>query len=155
MQVYKNTDSLKAKLLKACIEIQQKRVEISRQAMLQAQESANGEKGMMGDKFESFREQMQIDRDMYARQFDESTQVLQVLRKIDPDKSANIPSLGAIVLTDSQSFFVSASLGQVVTDDKNYIAISSQSPMFQAMAGKKKGEKFTFRDKSFLIKDIL
>src|SRR5688500_15656234 len=126
MQVENNTKTLKARLLKACIEIQQKRVEVSRQAMLQAQESANGEKGMMGDKFESFREQMQIDRDMYARQFDESTQVLQVLQKIDPDKSANIPALGAIVFTDSQVFFVSASLGQVQVDEKTYMAISSQ-----------------------------
>lgn len=154
MEEDKNIKALKAGLVKACIEIQQKRVEISRNAMLQAQESANEEKGTMGDKYESFREQMQIDRDMYARQFDESTQVLQGLQKIDPDKTLNIPALGAIVFTDSQAFFVSASLGQVMFEDKVYMAISSQSPMFKAMTGKKKGEKFAFRDKIFLIEDI-
>ena len=146
---------LKKKLLQAVVEMQQKRTEISQQAMLHAQESANGEKGMMGDKFESFREQMQIDRDMYAKQFDESTQILKTLQKIDPDKKSEAASLGAIVFTDSKVFFVSASLGTVNLDGENYIAVSSQSPMYLAMAGKKKGEKFTFRDNSLLIKDIL
>ncbi len=146
---------LKTKLLQACIDIQEKRIEISRNAMLQAQESANEEKGTMGDKYESFREQMQIDRDMYARQFDESTQVLNILKKIDPEKTSDLPALGAIVITDSQKFFVSASLGQVSLNGENYIAISSQSPMFKAMAGKKAGDKFTFRDNIFSIQEIM
>jgi len=146
---------LKKKLLQYVTEMQQQRAQISQQAMLQAQQSANEEKGTMGDKFESFREQMQIDRDMYARQYEESSQILKTLQKIDPDKKSEAASLGAIVFTDSKAFFVSASLGQLTLDGESYVAVSSQSPMYLAMAGKKKGEKFVFRDISFLIIDII
>ena len=45
------------------------------------------------------------------------------------------------MITDSKKFFISASLGQVNIDGEIYIAISSHSPMYKAMAGKKKGEK--------------
>ncbi len=146
--------SLKTELTETCIKIQEGRLASSREAMLQAQETANEQPGSMGDKYESFREQMQIDRDMYARQYDESAQVLEVLRKIDALKGHDMPSLGAVVMTDNQNFFVSASLGKIETSRGIFIAISSQSPMFQAMAGTVKGGKFSFREKTFAVKEI-
>lgn len=145
----------KKELLDECLKLQNKLAETAKNAMLQAQESANEQKGTMGDKFESFREQCQIDRDMYARQYEEALKVLNVINKIDPEKTNEAAALGAIVITDSQQFFIAASLGNIKLNDQVYIAISTSSPMFQAMAGKKKGESFSFRDKKFLIKEIL
>jgi hypothetical protein len=151
----KSTISLKRKLLDACLEIQEKHVNASRSAMLEAQETANEQVNSMGDKFESFREQMQIDRDMYAKQLQEGMAVINVLQRIDPEKKNDSPALGAVVVTDSKKFFISASLGQVSIDGETYIAISSHSPMFKAMAGKKKGESFVFGKNKYVVKDIL
>ena len=123
--------------------------------MLQAQESANEQKGTMGDKFESFREQCQIDRDMYARQYEEFLKVLNVLNKIDAERENEAAALGAVVFTGSQNFYISASLGQIkLNDNQNFVAISTSSPMYLAMAGKKKNETFAFRDKKFTIQDL-
>jgi hypothetical protein len=144
----------KKELLDECLKQQNKLAQTAKNAMLQAQESANEQKGTMGDKFESFREQCQIDRDMYARQYEEALKVLNVINKIDPEKNNEAAALGAIVITDTQQFFISASLGTIKMDDQVFVAISTSSPMFQAMAGKKKSESFSFRDKKFLIKEI-
>lgn len=152
MDIVKNR---KKELLEECLRQQNKLAETAKNAMLQAQESANEQKGTMGDKFESFREQCQIDRDMYARQYEEALKVVNTLKKIDPEKTNEIPALGAVVITDSTHFFISASLGQIKIDNETFVAVSTSSPMFVAMAGKKKGEYFSFRDKKFVIKEIL
>jgi hypothetical protein len=149
------TKTLKQQLLTQCIAIQENNVKTAHEAMLASQESANEQKGTMGDKYESFREQMQIDRDMYARQYDEGMQVMKDLNKIDPEAMQAAAALGAVVITDKQKFFVSASLGQIVIGNETYMAISTHSPLFKAMAGKKSGEAFSFRDKSYSVQQVL
>jgi hypothetical protein len=147
--------TLKKRLLEKCLEMQQMAVDTAKAAMLDAQETANDQPVSMGDKYESFREMMQIDRDMYAQRYDEGLQLLNTLKKIDPDKTNPIPALGTIVKTDSSVFFVSASLGQVTLDGETYLAISMQSPIFKTMAGKKAGEEFSFRDKKYNVLEVL
>ncbi|MDZ4838477.1 MAG: hypothetical protein SGJ04_00575 [Bacteroidota bacterium] len=148
------TVELKNKLLQSCKAAQSKNVDTAKTAMLDAQESANDEKSSMGDKFESFREQMQIDRDMYADRYDKAMKVMATLDNIVVETDYTIPNAGAIVLTDRQAFFVSASLGQLIVDEGTYMAISTGSPIFQAMAGKKVGDKFQFRDTEYIIRSI-
>ena len=148
----KNT--IKAELLKTCLAIQQKKADTALEAMKQAQESANGEKGTMGDKFESFREQMQIDRDMYARQYEEASEIMATLKKIDAGKTGNLVALGSVALTSFQNLFISASLGQVKAGADNFVAVSLSSPIYKAIAGKKKGDSFSFRDKNYKIADV-
>lgn len=145
---------IKQKLQEACLTIQQKLADTTSAAMQQAQESANEEKGTMGDKFESFREQCQLDRDMYARQLQEILMGLTLLRKIDIGRPIDSIMPGAVVITDSQLFFIAISLGEVRLDDKSYFAISTQTPLYKAMAGKKKGESFEFRGKVFRVVDM-
>ncbi len=149
-----NKPEVKHELLNACLAVQQKKVDNANAAMKQAQESANGEKGSMGDKFESFREQMQIDRDMHAKQYDEASEVLATMLKIDADKPNTLVALGAVALTDFQNLFISASLGQVKVGENTFVAVSLSSPIYLILAGKKKGDRFTFRDKEYKILDV-
>jgi len=146
--------TLKQALFESCLAIQQKKVDTALAAMKQAQESANEEKGSAEDKFESFREQMQIDRDMYARLYDEANEVLATLQKIDYHNTNTNAALGAVVLTDFQDLFISASLGQVKIGRHTYVAVSLSSPIYLTLAGKKKGDTFTFRDKAYKISDV-
>ena len=137
------------------MEKQQKLLDNSKSAMLQSQESANEEKGKMGDKFESFREQMQIDRDMHARQYDAALQGMAALKKIDPSKEQKLVSLGAVVITDFQKLFISASLGQISANGENYVAVSASTPIYTILAGKKKGDSFTFREKKYKVLEVV
>jgi hypothetical protein len=149
-----NMISVKSILLEKCVEIQQRTVQQAKNAMLEAQATANDQPGTMGDKYESFREQMQIDRDMYAKRYDEGMRIMETLQKIDPTKKCLLPSLGALVRTDVSAFFISASIGPVETEYGKWLAISMQSPIFNAMAWKKPGEHFEFRDKKYIILEI-
>jgi len=150
----KKKTELKRQLLQECLRIQNEQIDAAKTAMNDAQESANGHDGAMEDKFESFREACQIQRDMFARQLDEAMTVYHTLKRINAMKENPDIMLGSVVETDTQDFFVSASLGAIKVADKTYFAISALSPLFKAMAGKAKGESFSMRERNYKIKNI-
>lgn len=153
MEKVLNKADLKKQVLIECLKIQRKQVEIAKDAMQKVQESANEER--TGEELtDSFREQCQIDRDMYAKQLQEALNILNILQKIDTFKENDVVQFGSVVVTDTQQLFVSASIGQVKVEDKTYLAISTHSPFYKAMEGKKRGESFSFRDKVFKILDV-
>jgi hypothetical protein len=145
---------IKHRLLNECLRQQTDFVENARQAMEEAQASANESQGAIEDKFESFREACHIQRDMFAKQLDEAIGKLGILKRIVRNKVNEDISLGSIVKTDAQNYFISVSLGEIEVDGNKYFAISPASPVFQAMAGKTKGDSFTFRDKKIQVLDL-
>ena len=145
---------IKKRLLQECTKILNTQIEAAKNAMDDAQESANEHQGAIEDKFESFREACQIQRDMYAKQLDEAMSGMAILKRLNATKENQEIMLGTVVETNDQTFFIALSFGQINVDDKPYFAISAMSPMFKAMAGKKKGDSFSFRDKEFKIKKM-
>lgn len=149
---------LKRQLLEAT---KRKQLDIANEAkasMNDAQESANEEQGSMEEKFESFRTQLQQDRDMYAKQFAEAKDKLEILSRISTQKVNSSVDLGAVVITDAnQKFFISISLGELKFEDNkpsSYFAISTAAPIYEVMSGKKKGETFEFRGKKIKIIEL-
>jgi hypothetical protein len=119
------------------------------------QESANESQGAIEDKFESFREACHIQRDLYARQLDEALTGLQVLQRVsDMPPPKDQPSLGSIVVTDSQTYFIALSLGEIKLDGQTFCAISAFSPLYQAMRTTRTGEAFSFRGKSYQMQAV-
>jgi transcription elongation GreA/GreB family factor len=145
---------IKTQLKEECIRLQKALAENAKSAMINAQETANDEKSTMEDKFESFREQMQIERDMYAKLYDEAMTTLENLEKINVNRIQDVAAAGTVVVTPEQKYFVSISLGKININGDTYMAISPQSPVFQAISGKKKGDHFTFRDKKLGILEV-
>ena len=74
---------LKKQLLQECLRIQNEQINAARTAMDEAQQSANEHQGAIEDKFESFREACQIQRDMFAKQLAEGLNILQILKRIN------------------------------------------------------------------------
>lgn len=141
----------KKRLLHESIQILNMQINAAKEAMTEAQNSANEHDGAMEDKFESFRENCQIQRDMYARQLDELISTMALLRRINATKVNHDVSLGAVVHTNLQNYFIGVSLGEIKVDGESYFAISGMSPIFKAMAGKTTGDTFNFRDKEYKI----
>jgi transcription elongation GreA/GreB family factor len=141
----------KKRLLQECTKILNTQIKAAKDAMNEAQESANEHQGAMEDRFESFRENCQIQRDLYARQLDELIRTLNLLRQINATKVNTEISPGAVVHTELQNYFIGVSLGEIKLDGESYFAISGMSPVYKAMAGKTTGETFTFRDKSYKV----
>src|SRR5688500_5623569 len=119
---------LKQQLLEECMRLQRMQIQNAKSAMEEAQESANQQQGSMEDKFESFREACQIQRDMFAKQLDEGMTALSVLKRVVIHKQNNDVTLGSGVSTNEQKFFISISLGEIQVDGDKYFAISTMSP---------------------------
>lgn len=144
----------KKQLLAECFAIQTRLVETAKEAMKQAQESANEEEGSLEENYESFKSQLYMDRDMFARQVEEAINSFNQLRKIDLTKDSETIALGSLVVTDTQKFFISISLGELTVEGKKYFAISTSTPLYKEMGGKRKGETFNFRDKKYKILEV-
>lgn len=145
---------LKQQLLAECLRIQNSQIRTAKNAMDEAQQSANEHQGALEDKFESFREACQIQRDMFAKQLDEAITSMAVLKRIVATKENKQIMLGSVIFTNLQKFFISVSLGEITVNDEKYFAISAMSPLFKAMAGKNEGDEFSFRDKTYRIESI-
>ena len=154
----KKADPIKAEIknsiFEKCLAIQTNSVSIAKKEMNDAQESANEEKGSMEEKFDSFRESMHITRDMFARQYQEGVNSLTMLKRINPNLESNTVILGSLVYTDFQNYFISVSLGEITLGNDKFITISTSTPLFQALSGKIKGDKFKFRDKVYTIQEV-
>lgn len=146
---------LKKRLLQECTKILNNQIKAAKDAMDDAQESANEHQGAIEDKFESFREACQIQRDMYARQLDELITTMSVLKRINATKENKEIAFGAVVHTNLQNYFIGVSLGQIEVDGETFFAISGMSPVFKAMAGKTAGETFEFRDQKYKIEHVI
>jgi len=145
---------LKQQLLAECLRIQNSQIQTAKSAMDEAQQSANEHQGALEDKFESFREACQIQRDMFAKQLDEAITSLSILRRIVATKENKHVMLGSVIITNLEKFFISVSLGEISVNGEKYFAISAMSPLFKAMVNKSEGEEFAFRDKKYRIENI-
>lgn len=62
---------------------------------------------------------------------------------------------GALVRFDGRSFVIAVSTTRFELDGETYMGISTQSPIYKAMAGLKAGDTFTFNGKEIEIEDVL
>ena len=61
--------------------------------------------------------------------------------------------LGSIVVTDRDIFFVSASIEEFEVDGIKFFGLSTESPLFKVMEGKKIGDRFSHNYGDYLIID--
>lgn len=92
----------------------------------------------LGDELAFANEEMRLLLDMQAHQDDVHDKV----------------ELGSIVVTDKDTFFVSASIERFEVDGKSVFGLSTQAPLYKAMEGKKEGESFSYKDNVYKIKEI-
>ncbi|HYG38530.1 MAG TPA: 3-oxoacyl-ACP synthase [Cytophagales bacterium] len=148
--------SFKAQLYKLCLEQQLKKVETAKNAMDDAQESANSEeRSTAGDKYDTSRAMSQNVRDMNARQLQDALKELAILQQINIETKNAAVKAGSVVMTSTGNYFIAVSAGELKLDDKTFFAISPASPLGQVLINKKAGEKITFREKTIAIKEIL
>lgn len=83
-----------------------------------------------------------------------ANQELLEMKKIDSDLKHKQVEYGAVVETDLQTFFVSASLEVFNAGDKSYFGVSINSPIYKSMRGKKVGDRFHTRKTDYVIKQI-
>ena len=61
---------------------------------------------------------------------------------------------GSVVVTDKNIFFVSASIEKFEVEGLTVFGMSTKSPIYKAMQGKRKGQKFSFNKEKYNITDV-
>lgn len=144
----------KKQIFEACHKFQSEYVNTIKKQLQQILESASEEKSSVEEGGDSFKEQLQIDREMYNKKLKDASENMELVNRIDYSKKSEAVSFGSVVVTDNQCFFVAASLGELKIEGKSIFVISMSSPIFKAMSGKKKGETFPFMNKQVVIKEV-
>lgn len=112
-------------------------------------------KSSAGDKHETGRAMLQLEREKLGNQLLEIQKVKETLQKVNPTITAKQGCLGAIVYTSQANYFISVSVGEISANDSTFYAIASNTPIGKLLLGKKVGESVSFREQSFVIKEIL
>lgn len=148
---------LKRKMLIACIDKQQSLLEDFKKrmkALLEPEGLGNEEKFDNVTQARASQRITELNTLNEAVSFaNQEMRILQLLRD-HGDREFDRAALGAVVRTDSKIFFVSVSIEEFEVDGNAYFGLSTLSPLFQSMKGKKAGEEFGYHDRMFKILDI-
>lgn len=147
---------LKHALLRHCSEFVRVRTEAINSKILDLQRSLTSEtKSSAGDKHETGRAMLQLEREKTGQQLAEIQKLLPVLKRIDCNKKQDTIALGSIVETNGSHYFIAISAGEIKINNTTYFAISSQTPMAKLLVSKKKGDLVSFRGNQIRILNVI
>jgi hypothetical protein len=148
--------NLKEKLHQLCLEIVNERNANIQGNFASIQEAMLSEtKSSAGDKHETGRAMLQLEREKLGNQLLEIEKVTAILQKLNPTITAKQGCLGAIIYTSQANYFISVSVGEISANDSTFYAIASNTPIGKLLLGKKVGDTVSFREQSFVIKKII
>jgi len=148
--------TVKQTLYDICSTFVDERIQMYQKAMKDAQEAANQEeKSSAGDKYETTRAMMQIEKDKNAKQLEETIKLKKALSQINPHATSDKVELGSLVITDKGNFYISISVGKIKTGDVEYIAIAPTSPLGAVFVNRKVSETAAFNGQVYKIIKVL
>jgi len=150
-----NNIEIKEALLEEVEELIFQKISVFEKMMNDAQESANNEtKSSAGDKFETGRAMMHIERDKNAKQLSEARKLELFLSQIKTDKVFDKVAFGSVVETSLGNYFISIAAGRIIIEEKKYFAISPQAPLAKEMLNKSVGEIVNFNNNKVKILNV-
>ncbi len=108
-------------------------------------------KSSAGDKHETGRAMLQLERENAGKQLSEIEKLEVILNRISSEISVGPVHLGCVVETTQANYFMSIPSGEIVIGKKKYFAISATSPIGQRLLGKKEGDEVRFRESELHI----
>ena len=156
MQQKKIDMELKKQLYGLCLEFVANRLKTIQQTIQELQESLTSEtKSSAGDKHETGRAMIQLEREKTGQQLADTQKLNEVLSKMDMATTSKSIRLGSVVLTSKANYFIAISAGQFEVMNRQFFAISPNTPIGQLLLGKTVGNKVVFGEQSFEIEEVL
>lgn len=133
---------------------------------------------VIADFREGIRQMMATDGDVSEQAYDLQTQAMTAETSADVDRLAGQLSFanreleqlirmrqdieeihpavqrGSVVVTDRETFFVSASIERFHVDDQSLFGLSTESPLYQKMKGLKAGDTFAYGKTAYQVLDV-
>ena len=146
----------KQQLYNACLQFVEDRFKTIQNTIYGIQESLTSEtKSSAGDKHETGRAMLQLEREKAGNQLAEIQKVKTQLSKIDIQKASEVIGLGSLVYTNQYNYFIAISAGQLTAESESFYAISADTPIGKLLMGNSAGDKIEFRQQIFVIKNVL
>ncbi|GAA4892435.1 hypothetical protein GCM10023311_16150 [Flaviramulus aquimarinus] len=148
--------NIKKSLYNQCQEFVGKRFQIIQNTINEIQVSLRSEtKSSAGDKHETGRAMLQLEREKAGRQLAEIQKTKELLLKVNINKTSKTIGLGQVVYTSNANYFIAISAGALQVNDDLFYAVSSNTPIGQLLIGKHVGNTVTFRNETFKIEQVL
>lgn len=152
----KNNLDLKQQLYNMCLNFIENRRKTIQNTINGIQESLMSEtKSSAGDKHETGRAMLQLEREKAGHQLAEIEKLTESLSKIDATFASKIVGLGSVVYTSQANYFIAISAGEVAVDGIKFFAISTNTPVGSLLMGKSSGDEVVFREQNFVIHKII
>ena len=147
--------ALKLKVHQKCLHLALTKIDSLKSELVALQEASNQDtKSSAGDKYETGRSMIMLEKEKLGVQLMEAYKLKKALDLIDLGKPINKVSLGALVKESNNFYYFSANFGALNIADVKVFALSTLSPIGQAMLGKTVGDTYNFRGQKFLIEKI-
>jgi hypothetical protein len=147
---------LKTELLQHCQKQVDNRYSKIKQTIFGIEESLLEEsKSSSGDKHETGRAMLQIDRENAGKQLQEIEKIVPLLKKIDVNATSDYARLGSLVYTDRFIYFISLSIGTVSIGNTEYLCVALNSPVGMLLSGKMKGDEFSLNGNVYKITSVM
>ena len=142
----------KISLHQACLQSIDQTITLATQAMEDAQNAANQEtKSSVGDKYETGRAMMQLEKEKYAQQLAQAQDLRQQLELLNPQNTSSHIQRGTLLRSNESLYYLGVSLGKITHEGKTVFVLSAASPLGQVLLGKKAGDKISFQGRSISI----
>ena len=111
-------------------------------------------KSSAGDKHETGRAMLQLERENAGKQLAEIEKLEAILPRISKKVSPGPIHLGSVVMTSQANYFISIPTGEIKTEEGVFYAIGVGSPIGQLLLGKMEGDEVRFRESILKINAI-
>ena len=112
-------------------------------------------KNTAGDKHETGRAMLQLEREKLGKQLHEAEKLKRALQKVILQKSGETITIGSLVETENACYFIAISAGKFITGQTVVYCISSLTPLAQLFLGKKEGDRVRFNEQEHRIVKIM
>lgn len=147
--------TIKEVLYNACLNFVDNRLLTVNKAISDIQYSLQSEtKSSAGDKHETGRAMLQLEREKAGHQLSEIEKQKEILQNINTASKHQRVAFGSVVFTSKANYFIAISAGEISLKDYKIYAISVATPMAQLLLSKMVGDTIQFRDDVFTITKI-
>ncbi|EWH13225.1 hypothetical protein KLA_10813 [Cellulophaga geojensis KL-A] len=146
----------KEELLEFCRNFINNRVSRIQSNITGVQDSLASEtKSSAGDKHETGRAMLQLEREKLGAQLLEAEKMQQLLSKVNIAKSTTLVGLGSVVYTEKSNYFIAISAGEFVQNKNKFYCISANTPIGKLLLGKSATDSFVFNGTTIKIIKVL
>lgn len=148
--------NVKQQLFEFCKEYVEARTVRIQNSIQSIQESLTAEsKSSAGDKHETGRAMLQLEREKLGQQLQEVERMAIILSRISINLKTNAVVLGSLIKTSKRNYFLAISAGEYKGADNPIFCISRATPIGKLLLGKSIGDVVDFNGEKIRISEIL